>query len=103
MPEASPRPPPAADPSNAAIHAKLDWAREQRAAGLPTVPSTIGEELEHNIFLRPGDPELQALCGSEREEEVLAALRRRKDNWGGKARVMSAVLAAGKWAFGWTP
>lgn len=81
---------------------KLDWARERRRQGLPTVPSTIGGELEHNIFLRPGDPELQALCGSESEEEVLAALRQRKDNWGGTARVMSAALAVGR-MLGWTP
>lgn len=39
------------EPSEAVV-AKLRWAREQRAAGLPTVPSTMGEEMETNPFLR---------------------------------------------------
>lgn len=31
-----------ADGSNRALLEKLEWAKQQRAKGLPTVPSTIG-------------------------------------------------------------
>ncbi|KAJ0765026.1 putative hydroxyacylglutathione hydrolase [Helianthus annuus] len=36
---------------NAKISQKLSWAQQQRQSGLPTIPSTIGEELEFNPFI----------------------------------------------------
>lgn len=42
------------DSGNPAVLRKLEWARAQRAAGKPSVPSTIGGELLHNLFLRCG-------------------------------------------------
>lgn len=47
------------EPDNAKIKQKLSWAQQQREAGLPTVPSTIEEEMETNPFIRADLPELQ--------------------------------------------
>eukprot|EP00160_Parvularia_atlantis_P001671 Unigene11354_Nuclearia_a/m.34665 Unigene11354_Nuclearia_a/g.34665 ORF Unigene11354_Nuclearia_a/g.34665 Unigene11354_Nuclearia_a/m.34665 type:complete len:168 (-) Unigene11354_Nuclearia_a:98-601(-) len=50
------------EPDNAAVKRKLAWAQERRAAGEPTVPSTIGEELEHNPFMRLECARARAQC-----------------------------------------
>lgn len=47
------------EPDNAKIAEKLSWAQEQRQSGLPTIPSTIDEELETNPFMRASLPEVQ--------------------------------------------
>jgi hydroxyacylglutathione hydrolase len=43
------------EPENAALRARAEEARAQRAAGRPTVPTTIGQERAANPFLRAGD------------------------------------------------
>jgi hydroxyacylglutathione hydrolase len=43
------------DTDNAALKARTEEARRQRAAGRPTVPSTMTSELEANPFLRAPD------------------------------------------------
>jgi hydroxyacylglutathione hydrolase len=43
------------DGNNAALKARTEQARQQRAAGQPTVPSTMASELEANPFLRAPD------------------------------------------------
>jgi hydroxyacylglutathione hydrolase len=48
------------EPGNAAIAAKLERVRGERAAGKPTMPSTIAEEKKTNPFLRSESPELRA-------------------------------------------
>lgn len=50
------------EPENEKIKQKLSWAQHQRQANLPTIPSTIGEELETNPFIRVDLPEIQVLC-----------------------------------------
>ena len=55
-------------PDSKAIANKLAWARDQRRQDLPTVPSTLREELQYNLFL------LAATA------EDLAKLRLMKDN-----------------------
>lgn len=40
------------EPDNVRLREKLSWAQQQRLAGLPTIPSTIEEELETNPFMR---------------------------------------------------
>jgi hypothetical protein len=40
------------DPHNQALQRKAAWVKETRGQGQPTVPSTIGEELEFNPFMR---------------------------------------------------
>lgn len=73
-------------PANAAIAAKYAWAQEQRARGAVTVPSSVGGEKAHNVFLRCGclgsDPEVAAFCGLKPDApsvDVLGMLRGLKD------------------------
>ena len=40
------------DPQNKALISKIEFVRNQLAKGKPTIPSTLKEELETNIFLR---------------------------------------------------
>lgn len=40
------------EPYNSAIVQKLEWVRQRRRQQLPTVPTTLRQELEHNPFLR---------------------------------------------------
>lgn len=40
------------EPDNEAILNKIKWTDAKRAAGEPTVPSTIGEEKTYNPFMR---------------------------------------------------
>ena len=58
-----------AEPDNAAARRRLTWADERTEAGLPTVPSTLAEELTFNPFLRAGSV------------ERFAELRRAKDRF----------------------
>jgi hydroxyacylglutathione hydrolase len=54
-----------------------------RAAGQPTVPSTLGTEKATNPFLRPASAELRATLGlaTATDTEVFAETRRRKDQF----------------------
>jgi hydroxyacylglutathione hydrolase len=69
------------DPDNEALLTRDEDVRHQRAAGAPTVPSTIGEERRTNPFLRAADPYLRARLGLQglSEAEAFAEIRRRKD------------------------
>ncbi|KAL4310943.1 hypothetical protein GQ457_01G039090 [Hibiscus cannabinus] len=71
------------EPKNARIQQKLTWANGQRQAGLPTIPSTIEEEMETNPFMRVDLPELQGSIGCQSPVETLQEIRRMKDNWRG--------------------
>ena len=67
---------------NPQLAERIAWVREQRARGLPTVPSTIAAELATNPFLRCDSPAIQALCecvGSV--ERSFAKLRKMKDKF----------------------
>jgi len=71
------------EPTNEALQARARKIKELRVAGLPTVPTTIGQELETNPFLRPSSPLLRSHVGvpeDESEEATFARLRRMKDN-----------------------
>lgn len=48
----------AVEPGNAALQARAIEVTRLRAAGLPTVPSTLAEELATNPFLRSAAPEV---------------------------------------------
>jgi hydroxyacylglutathione hydrolase len=52
-----------------------------RAAGKPTLPTTIGVELETNPFLRPHVPAIQKRLGMEGrpEWEIFGEIRDRKN------------------------
>ena len=55
------------DPANAALRARAAGVDRLRAAGQPTVPTTLGAELEENPFMRAKDA------------STLTAMRHRKD------------------------
>lgn len=71
------------DPGNDALAARADEIAATRAAGKPTLPTTIGLELDTNPFLRWGDPAIRAHLGMESasDVEVFAEIRRRKDTF----------------------
>ncbi|OAY66843.1 Hydroxyacylglutathione hydrolase cytoplasmic [Ananas comosus] len=71
------------EPENEKISQKLSWAQRQRQDGLPTIPSTIGEEFETNPFMRVDLPEIQNKVGCGSPVEALKEIRRLKDNWRG--------------------
>jgi len=47
------------EPDNLRILEKLTWAQNQWQTGQPTIPSTIGDELESNPFMRVDLPAIQ--------------------------------------------
>jgi hydroxyacylglutathione hydrolase len=69
------------DPDNAALAARARRIEEARERGEPTVPSTIGEELKTNPFLRADTPAIRQHLGlvNESPSTVFAEIRRRKD------------------------
>lgn len=78
------------EPSNAAIREKLAEVIELRSRGLPSIPTTLGEERTYNPFLRTDSPELiaRALPGQPAGVPpdpiaVLTAVRAMKDRFHG--------------------
>jgi len=71
------------DPDNAALRRREAEVTALRAAGKPTVPSTIGEERAANPFMRADDPVLAANVGMAGRSpvEVFAEVRGRKDRF----------------------
>jgi len=71
------------DPDNAVLTARKDKIEKLRAENRPTLPTTIGEELATNPFLRWADPAIRAHLGMENatDAEVFAEIRKRKDNF----------------------
>ena len=67
------------DPDNPALRQRAEAVRELRAAGRPTVPSTIGEERAANPFLRADDAALMRSVAGRDPVATFAAIRRRKD------------------------
>ncbi|OQR71345.1 hydroxyacylglutathione hydrolase [Tropilaelaps mercedesae] len=69
------------EPGNKAVSDKLSWARSQREKFQPTIPSTIGEELTYNPFMRTREPDVQAHTNQTDPVSTMAALRLEKDNF----------------------
>jgi len=71
------------EPGNPDLVARAAAIEQLRAAGKPTVPTTIGLEKATNPFLRPMSAELQHVVGKPGAElvEVFAETRRRKDHF----------------------
>lgn len=69
------------EPDNPALVARAKAIDTARAAGRPTVPSTLAEERATNPFLRAGLPEVKAHLDmqSAADADVFAEIRRRKD------------------------
>jgi len=80
------------EPNNEAAQRKIVWAQEVCGRGEFTVPSTIGEELEHNPFMRVDQKAVRAHVGfdGERTEaedvKVMQTLRNAKDKFAGSSR-----------------
>lgn len=71
------------DPANPALISRVKEISAARAAGRPTVPSILAEELATNPFLRAGDAEIQAHLGMSGAApvDVFAEIRARKDRF----------------------
>ena len=69
------------DPGNEALVARAEEVRQLRAAGSPSVPTTLARVLETNPFLRANTPGVRAAVGmpDATDAEVFAEVRRRKD------------------------
>jgi len=77
----------AVEPDNSALQQRWKTASKLREQGLPTVPSTMGEELETNPFLRPLQKEVATAARTHANAslgsavEVFACLREWKNNF----------------------
>ncbi|MFO0550984.1 MAG: hydroxyacylglutathione hydrolase [Polyangiaceae bacterium] len=69
------------EPDNLAVQRLAASAADAASRGEPTVPSTIGSELEHNPFMRTGEPALRARFGGGDPVAVLGAVRAAKDTF----------------------
>ncbi|MGE4612427.1 MAG: hydroxyacylglutathione hydrolase [Paracoccaceae bacterium] len=71
------------DPDNSALQARAADITARRSKGIPTVPSTLADELATNPFLRAHLPEMKTAVGMEgaTDVEVFAAIRKQKDNF----------------------
>jgi len=71
------------DPNNAALQARIKVVETLRADGKPTVPSTIGDELATNPFMRFADKAIREKLDMQDADDadVLAEIRKRKDNF----------------------
>lgn len=71
------------EPGNEALKRRAGQVAALRAEGKPTLPTSIGEELATNPFLRADAAELQSAVGMSGRDpaEVFALVRRRKDNF----------------------
>jgi hydroxyacylglutathione hydrolase len=71
------------EPGNPALRARAEEIRVLRAAGRPTVPSTMADERATNPFLRADDEGLKRAAGLAGRDDVavFAEIRRRKDNF----------------------
>ena len=70
----------AVEPENRAVQARVAKVAAQRAAGLPSVPSSLGEEKASNPFLRCGETTvieaaLHHSAASRKKAEIFKAIR----------------------------
>lgn len=77
------------EPHNEALEARYETVRKARSEGLPTVPSTVAEELDTNPFLRcdkstvVATAEAKAGLDLPTAVDVFAVIRGWKDAWQG--------------------
>ena len=71
------------EPGNPELISRSEAIAAARAAGKPTVPSTLAEELATNPFLRAGLPQLKTALGmaDASDAEAFAEVRKRKDRF----------------------
>lgn len=69
------------EPENKACQEKLAWVIQRREEGLPSVPSTIGEEKAYNPFMRVDLESVQKIRKTTTGEDTMRSIRTEKDNW----------------------
>ena len=71
------------EPGNKALQMRAAAVSALRAQGKMTCPTTIGEELKTNPYMRCDSPEIRKVLGMEqaKDAEVFAELRTRKNNF----------------------
>jgi len=71
------------EPGNAELQTRMREVEELRAAGRPTIPSSIGIEKRTNPFLRPHSAEIRRTLNmpGAGDVDVFAEMRARKDNF----------------------
>ncbi len=71
------------EPGNRNLQARANLIRQQRERGEMTLPTTIGEELKTNPFMRCSSAEIRSLLEVKEatDAEVFAKLRIRKNNF----------------------
>jgi len=69
------------DPKNQELINRVQFTKEIRSKGLPTVPSRMGEEKKTNPFLRPWNKNIRTQIGmlDATDEEVFGKIRALKD------------------------
>jgi hydroxyacylglutathione hydrolase len=65
------------EPDNEYLQQKIQWTNENER----TVPSTIGDELKFNPFMRVDKESIKKATGKQSPIEVMAALREMKNNF----------------------
>ncbi|WP_316863078.1 hydroxyacylglutathione hydrolase [uncultured Cohaesibacter sp.] len=70
------------EPDNQALQQRVEEIKALRQKGLPTIPTTILDELSTNSFVRAHEGEVKEALGMAEAEdwEVFAEIRKRKDN-----------------------
>ena len=71
------------EPNNPALVARAAEVKRQIAAGMPTIPTLMGEEKRANVFLRADDPDVAAAVGlaGKSAAQVFAEVRARKNKF----------------------
>ncbi len=71
------------DPENKALQRRMEKFTKLRAQNKPTLPTTIGDELATNPFLRTNDRAIRSLLKMENasDAEVFTEIRNRKDRF----------------------
>lgn len=69
------------EPKNEAIRTKLAWAKEKYDSGVPTIPSTMGEEFTYNPFMRVREKSVQEHAGTTDPIEAMKMIRKEKDGF----------------------
>jgi hydroxyacylglutathione hydrolase len=67
------------EPHNAAVSNKMDWAKGRRLKNIPTVPSSIEQELTFNPFMRVKEADVTSHCGKSDPVDVMGCLREEKN------------------------
>jgi hydroxyacylglutathione hydrolase len=69
------------EPDNAALKARAEQVTKLRAANQPTIPVTLGNEKQANVFLRADDPAVAASVRMKGASaaEIFGELRERKN------------------------